>query len=174
MRPKDPDLDIDWLRSRLAYDPKTGVFTWIRRWSRASPDRLVAGHIDPETGYRWIGVKRRLVTAGRLAWFHVHGRWPDGFIDHIDGDIRNNSIANLREATRHQNNRNARTRKDNTSGARGVYVDRTNAARPYFIKVGSFRLPGNFASKAEAIKVRRALAKTEFREFYTERGEERE
>ena len=46
------------------------------------------------------------------------------FVDHIDNDKSNNNIANLRWATRAENNQNASMRKDNTSGVKGVSWDK--------------------------------------------------
>ena len=60
--------------------------------------------------------KKRMVMMHRI----IAGT-PNGFdTDHRDGDGRNNRRSNLRTATKAQNQHNARTRADNTSGARGV------------------------------------------------------
>jgi hypothetical protein len=47
-------------------------------------------------------------SAHRLAWFYVHGKWPQSGIDHRNGDIGDNRIENLREATQAQNCANKR------------------------------------------------------------------
>ena len=49
---------------------------------------------------------------------------PDGVhVDHIDGDGLNCRRSNMRAATHTENMRNARIRRDNTSGAKGVCFD---------------------------------------------------
>lgn len=111
-------LTADRLREVLDYDPLTGAFTW------KAPQHGVtvgsrAGSIGAH-GYRNITVNQGRYRASRLAWLYVHGAWPSGLIDHIDRDRQNDRIANLREATRSQNNGNAARRSDNTSGYKGV------------------------------------------------------
>lgn len=61
----------------------------------------------------------RLFKANRIVWYMHHQTMPD-LIDHHDRDSSNNLITNLREATEGQNRTNAKTHKDNTSGAKGV------------------------------------------------------
>jgi hypothetical protein len=60
----------------------------------------------------------------RLAWYYVYGQWPERDVDHINGDPSDNRITNLRLATQTQNNANARRRRDNTSGFKGVTWNR--------------------------------------------------
>lgn len=60
--------------------------------------------------------------AHRLIWLMVHGVWPTGQINHIDGNKLNNLLSNLRDvsqATNMQNQRRAHS--DNASGLLGVY-----------------------------------------------------
>jgi hypothetical protein len=104
----------------LDYNPETGVFVWkalrcgVRRGS-------VAGSLDPRMGYIRINLCGRLYLAHRLAWFYVTGRWPANEIDHADRDKANNRIANLREATRSENQQNKPTYRNNRSGVKGVH-----------------------------------------------------
>lgn len=84
------------------------------------------------TGLRWLISPSRNVRAGqeaggllmsghyrvkfggkshkvhRIIWLLTHKKWPDKFIDHIDGNPGNNKIENLREATVQENQRNMR------------------------------------------------------------------
>jgi len=51
---------------------------------------------------------------------------PDGVnVDHIDHDTLNNQRLNLRLCTVTQNNQNLNMRKDNTSGYKGVTLDKS-------------------------------------------------
>jgi hypothetical protein len=112
-------LTADRVRQALKYDAGTGVFTWrIGRQGAAAGS--VAGCVDIY-GYRIIGMDRRGYRAHRLAWLYAYGHWPTAEIDHIDGDRLNNRIANLREATRSENQRNVGVTRSNTSGFKGVY-----------------------------------------------------
>jgi hypothetical protein len=119
----DDPLTPEQLRAVLLYEPETGIFTW-----RSRPDRSV------QANGRWAGkqagtpgrnglsilISRRHYKAHRLAWFYVHGVWPEAEIDHINGDWRDNRIANLRNATRNQNSANGGMSKFNKVGLKGV------------------------------------------------------
>ena len=106
------------LQELLHYDPKTGDFTWrvARGKSRVGAS---AGSITSE-GYLQIGIDGERFKAHRLAWLYAHGVWPQQEIDHIDMDGINNSLANLREASRSQNEANKPANSRNTSGVKGV------------------------------------------------------
>jgi hypothetical protein len=118
-RPLPPQ---ELLREMLDYDAMTGVFTWklcaINRNNRWVG--RVAG--TPHQGYTFINIHGfAQVGAHRLAWIYIHRSIPEGMeIDHIDGDKRNNSIANLRLATPVDNARNCGPRAHNKLGVKGV------------------------------------------------------
>lgn len=84
------------------------------------PKGAIAGTSDPR-GYRVIRIDKVMHAAHRLAWFYVHGRWPEPGVDHRNGDKSDNRIANLREATAAQNLENIPLRKDNLCGVPGVH-----------------------------------------------------
>jgi len=121
-------FDIDQLRKLLAYDPETGVFTWLPREECTVYDRkwnaqwagAIAGLNCDRDGYLRTFIKGRHFQAHRVAWAISYGYWPAEQIDHIDGDRANNRLANLREATPSQNSQNIGFVARNTSGFHGV------------------------------------------------------
>ena len=129
-------ITADQLRALLHYDPDTGFFRWregIDHWRAGLPAgtlykqrpngpkrvAIIIGTASEEK-YKVIGVRRRVYKAHRLAWLYVYGEWPDGEVDHINGDPADNRIVNLRVATSAENCRNRGLRADNTSGIKGV------------------------------------------------------
>jgi hypothetical protein len=112
-------LTIQRLRNVLAYEPTTGLFTWLVRTS----NRVRVGDVAGSEGcnYLVISVDGSRYLAHRLAWFYVTGEWPPGDIDHKDTNYLNNAWDNLRPATRSQNNANTHRPTTNTSGFKGVW-----------------------------------------------------
>lgn len=107
------------LNEILRYDPTTGIFVWRVRLAHRNQVGDIAGY-DNGKGHWIIGIDNVKYPAHRLAWFYVHGKWPDPEVDHKDLNGTNNSILNLREATRSQNNANRRAYS--RSGMKGAYA----------------------------------------------------
>lgn len=62
----------------------------------------------------------------RVLWKFKTGEDPgDMVVDHIDTNPYNNKFNNLRLATRSQNSQNKSMGRNNTSGVKGVYWDKT-------------------------------------------------
>ena len=113
-------MTADELRNLLAYDPTTGHFTWKQRVAKCIHIGDKAGNPN-KTGYVTIGLQKKVYKAHRLAWLHVHGDWPDGLIDHINGVKSDNRLFNLRVVNETGNSENVRRpNKRNKSGFMGV------------------------------------------------------
>lgn len=154
---KKVPLTHERLLQVLDYDPETGVFTCrIARSSAKAGAR--AGTLALG---RWlINIDGRRYRANRLAWFYVHGEWPQLEIDHIDRNPSNDRIANLRLATRSQNMANRPAQINSVSGLKGVsfhkrsglfYGRITHQGRTH--SVGYFKTPEE-VSAAYAIKAK--------------------
>jgi hypothetical protein len=72
-------------------------------------------------GYLDIMIDGKSYRLHRLAWLYMHGKWPKGYIDHINGIKDDNRICNLRDVTNsiNQQNRN-KARTDSKIGLLGV------------------------------------------------------
>lgn len=107
----------------------------------------------------------RQTTKGKKRMHRVILNAPDGMkVDHRDSDGLNNQRSNIRLATALENSRNARKRKDNTSGYSGV----SRCGRKWIahIKVmGKRTYLGRFHDLQEAAQVRREAELRIFGEF---------
>lgn len=118
-----PPLTAERLRERVHYDPETGIFTSLINHGKVRVGDI-CGKVNRE-GYRQIQVDGKLYSAHRLAWLYVHGAWPKPFLDHEGRDKDDNRIAKLREVTKSQNGQNTGRNAKNTSGYKGVWLDRS-------------------------------------------------
>jgi len=107
------------LKKLLHYDPEMGIFTRkVTRTNTKAGDRVGC---DNGFGYLRVYIEDRRYFVHKLAWLYVYGEWVEGYIDHIDLDKSNNRIANLRPATRSQNQANKRISSRNKTGFKGVH-----------------------------------------------------
>ena len=139
----------------LSYDRVSGEFRWR---INASPRVLagsVAGTVN-DKGYLVIRYKGKVYKAHRLAWLIITSSLPSGEIDHVNGNKLDNSISNLRIASREQNNRNVGLRSDNTSGFKGVRWSNPNKKWHANISVAKKRIHlGFFEKKEDAVEAYR-------------------
>ena len=112
----------------ISYCEETGIFTWnVSRGPSRAGKEAGSRHCK---GYRAIMIDGKMYLSHRLAWFYVHGKWPEGQIDHADGVVHNNAISNLRDCTAFENKQNLKTytpKKGKSSIFPGVYFDKRSA-----------------------------------------------
>ena len=107
-------------------------------------------------GYLRGTVNRVKIACHLIAWELYYGNKPTNVIDHIDGDVTNNKIVNLRNVTQHENTRNACKPINNTSGVMGVSWDKSRNKWVAGIKVNYKRIAlGRFDDINDAIYVRK-------------------
>jgi hypothetical protein len=140
---------LDRINELVEYDPNTGLF-------KSKPGVRIRGDYLKKGGYRYIRIDCEEYTAARIAWLIVYGREPQPFIDHINRDISDNRISNLREATKSQNGANSRgrTMKAQPKGVTSVdgkwQVQIRCHGRSYYLGRFSTAEEGNAVYKAKA------------------------
>ena len=155
-----PLPDINLVNQLLSYDPLTGEFTWKISKGRVRKGAVAGAYHSG--GYRDIRINREHHYAHRLAWLIMTGNDPGEYqIDHIDGNRHNNKFSNLRLATNLQNSMNSKTYSTNSSGIKGLQLDKQNKRWVAKISVNGKRHRKYFKSRAEAVrwlyKTRKAL-----------------
>lgn len=83
------------------------------------------------TEYRYVKYRNHQVI-----WEMLYGKQPKGMlVDHVDGNRQNNFPHNLRLVTPSGNAHNAKRRKDNTTGIKGLTLLTTAGVTWYFCQV---------------------------------------
>lgn len=158
----DSGLTLERLREVIVYDPETGNMIWRVDTGKKRLIGRKVGSVDGH-GYRGTMIDHHKFRVHRLAWFYVYGEWPTTDIDHINGDRDDNRIANLRLATRSQNNINRD--RNNGYGRIGVSQYGKHGKWRVCITVGYQQISrGCYEKFEDAVKAREAAEQ----EFYPE------
>ena len=146
MRNKAPPFTQEELKRLLTYSPDTGGF--VRHLPKM--DRVVTG--SPNQKYAQIRIQNRGYGAHQLAWFYVHGVWCDRHLDHINGNPKDNRLANLRSVSPAVNLQNmSRPGRKNKSGYLGVcFVTGKRLWKAAIFANGQNKFLGYFKTAEEA------------------------
>lgn len=121
-KPK-PLPPVERLRELFCYDPETGILT-RRKSVKGFRAGTVAGKVHVSGKYMLVGVDRKIRKYHRVCWAIYYGQDPGNFeIDHANRNPLDNRIANLRLASRQQNQFNRWETTRNKSGYKGVSWD---------------------------------------------------
>lgn len=137
----------------IKYDPLNGGMALSERCPQDVGGFIRIGRAVSH-GYRVVETRskiKQVVLAHRLAWRIHFLEWPEGSIDHIDGNPSNNRIANLRLVSAAINMKNKSIYKKNKSGISGVRYEQARGR--WVVSLGRVKL-GRFADKFEACCVR--------------------
>lgn len=160
-------VPIEFLRERFAYDPVTGIVSFLFSCGKAKFG-AEAGTVNDD-GYRVLKViyekKRIQIAVHVIAWAIHHGAYPEHDVDHRDTDRLNNKINNLRDAKRSLNLAN---RNPTGSLPKGVTFNKRHKTKPYRAQIEADRKKrwlGDFSNPDDAHAAYRAAATEAFGEF---------
>lgn len=133
-------------RGLLSYDAKSGKLYWKSEARCGFKKSVVmhragdeAGTARKSDGRIVIRLNGALYLRYRVAWLIENGAWPDGEIDHIDGNGTNDRISNLRIADRRTNQENRRRSQSGKQSSRylGVYANKKGRSKPWRAAISS-------------------------------------
>lgn len=165
------------VRDVLIYDELTGEFLWKKRHSEMFSDGAktaihqcriwnsnfagkVAFTATDKDGYRQGSIFNYKLKPHRIAWAYCFGFWPSGQIDHINGNVLDNRIENLREVTASDNQKNRKKDPRNVSGFTGVnWHIASKKWRAFVGSDGKFIHLGVFSCFGQAVSARKEANK---------------
>jgi hypothetical protein len=142
----------------------------IRSWNNGRYGRrtrpLIMKQSWSSNGYMCINIGQKPRRVHRLLALAFIPN-PDNkyCVDHIDGDILNNSLNNLRWATKAENAYNSKVQCNNSTGHRGVGWSKIHKRWYAFLRVGGEQHQKWCSSKEEAIQQRHELENQFISEF---------
>lgn len=174
------EINQEYLKQILDYDPETGVFVWKRRPLSAFSDAkfplrehprwntryaLKEAGMPDQRGYIRIKLQGKRYSAHRLAWIWMTGEYPALDIDHANLNKSDNRWSNLRLATRSENTANRPPAINNATGWKGVHWHKANKKWTAAIGNGGSTYLGSFDCPAAAAFAYQVAADTIFGSF---------
>ena len=143
------DLTAQRVRELFYVNQSGALIRAIRGTGGRSQVGREAGSIDA-SGYIEVSIDGSAYKAHRIVWLHIHGVWPQGQIDHINGDRRDNRPGNLRDVPAFINCENQRFgRSDSSHGLLGVCYFKGKWQAQITVR-GKQRYLGRFSSAEDA------------------------
>lgn len=110
-----PDMTLEYAKSLFEY--KDGSLFW--KVKKATHIKIGDRVGSPTNGYESVYVDGKNWRIHRLVFLMHNGYFPK-MVDHINGNRLDNRAENLRDADDSQNAHNAKLRRDNKTGIKGV------------------------------------------------------
>jgi len=139
------EIPVEDICFTFEYDEETGMLTRKRgQWAGKEQTSV-------SNGYFVTFAAGKQLKVHRVVWAIKHGCWPNGNIDHIDGNKQNNRIDNLRIANYCENARNRRATSSRGHSPKGVRkrIDRDLYSSEIYVNNECIFL-GTFKTEREA------------------------
>lgn len=179
-------LNTELVRKTLDYDQSSGDFIWLYRDESFVTNGLMtdrdrkafntkrvgkkAGCVNSTTGYLTTKFLQEQWDLHRLAFLWMGEELPEQ-VDHKNGIRDDNSWLNLRPVTNHENRKNMKKPKNNTSGHIGVYRNKKRGVWAANIMINKKCIYlGSFETIEEAVVAHKKAA--EEAGFYPGHGRE--
>lgn len=153
-----------FIKECFDYNPETGALVWVKHrpithfssdhtskiWHSRFSGKEAGSNIQGRyTEYKRVKLLGKNIESHIIIWVLIHGVYPSGEIDHIDGNGLNNRPNNLRD---HSNERNRRISNQNKTGRVGVYWHKKKLK---WIVTGGRKQVGSYSTLLDACCKRR-------------------
>lgn len=169
--PIHPYPSANRLRHLTTYLPDTGELLWnsrisedfaipmpdrqVKRWNTRFAGAPAFGFDGQRSRYPNGYLDGHSIAKHRAIWAVHYGEWPDRQIDHINRDVLDNRISNLRQCTATENLRNRGIMRSNTTGVTGVYFDKHSRWVARIGENGKHKVLGRFELFEDAVAARK-------------------
>lgn len=158
-------LELAGFDKLFQYNPDTGLLARRVTVSHNAKSGGVVGYKSSRRGgmphCMQVRINGKLYKVHRVIWLLQTGKWPDGHIDHVDGDPFNNKWTNLRLATNSQNLQNRKAQRNSSTGISGV-APFGEKFRAFVTVDGKHKHLGLFSSLEDAANARKLAAKEHY------------
>lgn len=132
----------------FSYNSVTGELFWKQPTGRAIKPGQRAGSLNRQ-GYIRVWLNYKEILGHRLAWRLHYGSWPSGFIDHKNGDTKDNRIKNLRLSNARSNGVNQKRHREGKLPGTS-YLSKSNTWRAQVMFKGKQIYLGKFTTEKQA------------------------
>ena len=162
MKKQRTQQELDAIKSAWYVDDESSI-RWARKAGGGKKIGDLVGLCNVGGGHCMcilsIDKKNIGFVESNIIWFLRNNHWAEKEIDHIDGNPKNNSISNLRLATRSEQNMNKVSGREGRPN-KGVYKrEYGNKWSAQIWLNGVCKNLGTYGSEAEAIEVRQSATK---------------
>lgn len=151
---------VERVRELFSYDPLTGLLVRKIAVPRA-PVGSVAGTLN-KWGRLICRVDYKIYYVHRIIWLIYYGESPPELIDHINGQVADNRICNLRLASPLENSWNRSFQRNNKTRIKGAHYSRIERKWKSSIKANGENIHLGYFLTKEAAGAAYAAAAAEY------------